>query len=79
MKELTSRKKIATIIGVAALPLAAAFSVSQGLDNSGEMDVNLANIQALAKGEVDAGPLCMYASGWCYYEEDDFKLRGTFN
>ena len=78
MKELTKKKKIVTIIGVTVLPLAAAFSISQGLTNNDEMGVNLANIQALAKGEVDAGPICVYAYGVCYFP-DDHTERGVFD
>lgn len=79
MKEVTNRKKkIATIIGVAALPLAAALSINPGVGNNSTIDVNLANVQALTQGEIDPGRLCMYAYGVCEYP-DGYKVTGVFD
>jgi UDP-N-acetyl-D-mannosaminuronate dehydrogenase len=68
MKELINNKKrIATIIGVAALPLAAALTFNQGMTDNGGIDVELANIEALAQGEIVVEKLCMYSYGNCDY------------
>ena len=65
MKELVNKKKkIATIIGVAAIPIAAAFSVNQNWSNTGMTDITLANVEALAKGEGDSGT-CRVNGNYC--------------
>lgn len=52
MKEcINNKKRIATIIGVTALPIAAMFNINQNWNDIGMIDVTLANIEALANPE----------------------------
>ncbi len=45
------RRKILSIVGVAAFTVAVAFNISTNLSNDAEMDVTMANVEALAQGE----------------------------
>jgi hypothetical protein len=57
-----------TILGVAAFAVAVAFNISAGLGSNAQMDVALANIEALATSEInpDCPNGCLQSCGDCY-------------
>jgi hypothetical protein len=55
MKVLKRGKKILVGVGVAAFGAAVMFNINAGLISNAQMDVALANIEALARGEDDNG------------------------
>lgn len=83
MKELAkSTKKVAAIIGVAALPLAAAFNINQSWSDNGEIDVTLVNVEALANTEKTGycSSLSTYCAGGytiCCWEHTTILYKGS--
>jgi len=47
----TMKKKVLSIIGVAAVGAAVAFNINAGLQNNSELDVALSKIEAIAESE----------------------------
>ncbi len=46
------KKKIFSIVGVAAFAVAVAFNINTSLSDNAEMDMTLAQIEALARNEI---------------------------
>lgn len=62
------KKKILCAIGVAAFAVAVAVNINASMSNGTEMDVTLANVEALARNEInpECPNGCVGGSGGCY-------------
>ena len=58
------KKKVFLIIGGAVFAIAVVFNISISFRGDSLSDFTLANVEALANGEVIAGPLCVYVPQW---------------
>ena len=70
------KKKVFLIIGGAVFAIAVVFNISISSRGDSLSDFTLANVEALANGEVIAGPLCTYVDwsrcGWPPIPEDPY-------
>ena len=74
------KKKLFLVIGIVAFAVAIAFNINANLSNNSEQNLALANIEALAQGELIRGDgLCMniYVNTVCYYP-DNYAVIGIW-
>lgn len=58
------KKKIVIAVFIAAIAIAAGYTMQQNAEKNDMSDIVLANVEALAQGESDAGWCAVYGCDW---------------
>jgi hypothetical protein len=72
------KKVVFPILGAAAIAAGAVFNFSTGINNGVKDDVALANVEALAHGEVDLGRGCVHTLPLLCVWPDGYYVQGVW-